>query len=347
MGPDGKIYYAAGFKALCVAGADGTALGCDPKSGDANTSSPALGQPITGSHPYHIYRGARDNKLWSLNPDLTSNWSHKILLDGDITVSIAIAPATANFPGTIFMACGCLSRGILFAIDPVPTNPALRVRWQLDLGESNYNSAPAISPSGRIYIGGQGGTLFAIDDLPTGPQIVWTTKAPGASKNRNSSPTLRTLFSGKTGIYMGSNAGLSAFRDEGASATHLWTQPTDGDVDTTPAIGNGVLIVSSWAATPGRRTVYAFDFQGGLPLWSRSEPSTRVNKFAQSPSAVIDKDGIIFQALGKKVYAFTPAGALQWPQPYLLPSDAIAMALDAGVLYVGAKNSHLYALENP
>ncbi len=350
VGPDGKIYYAAGFKALCVVGADGIAPDCDPKSGDANTSSPALGQPITGSHPYHIYRGARDNKLWSLNPDLTFNWSHKIQLDGDITVSVAIAPATANFPGTIFMACGCLSRGILFAINPFTTDPAQRVRWQLDLGESNYNSAPAISPSGRIYIGGQGGTLFAIDDLPTGPQFAWTMagkhgiKAPGANKNRNSSPTLRVLPSGKTAIYMGSNAGLSAFQDEGASATHLWTEATAGAVDTTPAIGTDMLVASSWKT--GVRTVYAFDFDGDL-LWKRSGPATSVSKYAQSPSAVIDKDGTIYQGIGKKVYAITPANADRWTQPFTLPADAIGMALDEGVLYVGAKNSYLYALENP
>jgi hypothetical protein len=345
VGPEGNVYYAAGFKAICVATAGGADLGCNPKSGDANTSSPALGEPVPGStHPYHIYRGARDNKLWSLNPNKTDNFSEKINLDGDITVSPAIAPLTSLFPGTVYYACGCLSAGLLWAIDPGAA-PANRVRWSLALGESNYNSAPAIAPNGRIYIGGQGGTLFAIDDTASGPQIVWQLKAPGAKKNRNSSPSLRVdPGSGKVIIYMGSNKGLSAFQDNVTTGSHLWTKATAGDVDTTPAIGDSVIVASSFKT--GKRTVYAFNF-AGTQLWSRTEPSTAVSQFTQSPSAVIDKDGVIYQALGKKVFAFTAAGGLKWPTPHTLPKDAIAMALDEGVLYVGAKDSHVYALENP
>lgn len=335
---DGTIYYAAGFVSLCAVNpVNGAKKWCGPKSGDANTSSPAIGESIYPGFDRTIYRGARDNKLWSINTDGSWNWSFKIPLDGDVMSSVAIAA-----DGTIYTACGCLSRGIVLAMNPDGT-----VKWELSIGQAINNSSPAIGPGGRIYIGAANGALFAIDDLGNQGQVVWNKKASGATRNKNSSPSLRQ--SGlNTIIYLGSNVGLSAFRDNGASASVLWTRATVGDVDTTPAIssnGTGMIVVSSWKGAPARRTVYAFDFDGNQVWVPFSGPSTQTTAHAQSPSAVIDVDGNVYQAVGKTVYALAPNGSTLWT--HTLPSDAIAMALGNAVLYVGAKNSYLYALENP
>lgn len=331
------VYYAAGFQALCaVDAATGIKKWCGPKSGDANSSSPAIGVSSFG-FDHTIYRGARDNKLWSINPDGTANFAYKIFLDGDIMGSVTIGDN-----GTIYMACGCLQAGIVHAMNPDGT-----LKWQLPIGQAINNSAPAIGSNGRIYIGAANGELFAIDDLGTAGQIAWSQKPSGATQNKNSSPAIREVPLTGGGvrilIYLGSDVGLSAFRDNGGSAVVLWTRATAGKVDTTAAIGPSGLVVSSFQSPPAMRTVYFLKFDGTDAAPPVSGPSTATTKHAQSPSAVIDVNGNIYQAIGKWVHAFAPDHTILWS--HLLPAHAIAVALGDGVVYVGAKDSRLYALE--
>jgi len=185
------------------------------------------------------------------------------------------------------------------------------------------------------------GELFAIDDLGSSVQIAWHLQLAG--DDMHSSPSI-----GADGtIYVGTDRGLFAVRDDGGSGQLLpgWPVPVAGDIDTVPSISNGKVFVSSHQS--GTRTLYAIA-TGNPPtiLWQVSGPGSTTTSFAQTPSAVIGANGLVYAAIGNDVYAFDPARA----QPanavwqHALPGDVISLALGDGVLYVSAKNNRLYAL---
>jgi outer membrane protein assembly factor BamB len=100
----------------------------------------------------------------------------------------------------------------------------------------------------------------------------------------------------------------------------VWSRETLGEVDTSPAIrsqGGAMLIASSLKSgaplpTP-TRTVYFLNLATGLDVYAPvSGRSTRTTKFSQSPSAVIDKNGYVYQGIGKRVYSFKPDGSTNW-----------------------------------
>jgi len=186
------------------------------------------------------------------------------------------------------------------------------------------------------------GELFAIDDLGSSAQIAWHLQLAG--DDMHSSPSI-----GADGtIYVGTDRGLFAVRDAGGSGQLLpgWPVPAAGDIDTAPSISNGKIFVSSYQS--GTRTLYAIAATTNPPtiLWQVSGPGSTTTSFAQTPSAVIGANGLVYAAIGSDVYAFDPASA----QPanavwhHVLPADVNSFALGDGVLYVSAKNNRLYAL---
>jgi outer membrane protein assembly factor BamB len=339
IGPDGTVYVGVTSQPLCAFDGDTGALKwCTGATADGNSSSPAIGEPVPGQPgtvDHSVFLGARDNKLWAVNDDGSVAWAYKIQLDGDIMSSPAIVD-----DGTIYMSCGCLSAGIVWAMNPEGT-----VKWSLKIGKPINNSAVAISkttPAGavrRLYIGARDGSLVAIDDKGASGKVAWTL-LPNKKKtnNYNSSPAID-----KNGhIYWGSALGLFAASDNGSTATLLWSRTPAGTVDTTPAIDNDAesVIVSSYKT--GKRTLYAYDFDGNQVWTPLTGPSTPVALHQQSPNAVIDAGGNVFVGIGKKVYAFNSAGAQLWN--YVLPADVVSMAIGDSTLYVGGEDRVLYAL---
>jgi len=321
---DGVLYFGAGHHPMCaVDAATGAELWCFPDGGDANQSSPAIGQDGT------IYEGARDNKVWAIDADGLEVWSFKIPLDGDVFSSPAIAPS-----GTIYTACGCLSAGILHAF-----NPGGSLKWKLKLGKGGIrNSSPAVvdeAGSRFIYIGSVDGWLRKVKDNGTGGSLEWEIRVGTAL--RDSSPSVAADGT----VYIGSNTGLWAVRPNG---TLRWHFVTNGVVDTTAAISlTGRIYVSSFKT--GKRTLYGIDPATASPgyhvAWTRVGAGTSTSNFSQTPSAVIDGDGNVYAAIGKTVLKLTAAGVQL--DDYTVGADVIALSLGDGVLYVSAKDGNLYA----
>jgi len=343
IGPDGTVYIGdAKFPLCAVDGVGGNSIWCTNVGGYVNQSSPAIGNPFVktdaqGTRTVQtVYIGDRNNVFWAIDSEGQPLWHYKINQDGDVRQSPIIGPAPSN---TIYMMCGCTTKGILHAFDRTGA-----LLWQLDLPQVRDASPAAIQFGAhyRLYVVTNNGVLFAIDDLGTSPQIAWQLQLAG--HDMHSSPAI-----GADGtIYVGTDAGLFAVRDNGGSGQVRpgWPVATAGDVDTAPAISNGRIFVSSYKS--GTRTLHAIDATTNPPtkLWSVAGPGSTTTSFAQTPSAVIGGNGFVYAAIGDDVYAFNPASA----QPanavwhHVLPADAISLALGDGVLYVSAKNARLYAL---
>jgi hypothetical protein len=348
--PAPKIYLGAGRLPICAINeVDGSEIWCTEGGSDANTSSPAIGvTPASSNHDYIVYMGARDNKLKGYYPDGTIAWSYKIPWDGDVYSSTAI-----GLDGTIYTACGCLSAGIVHALVPNPPDQNGLLKWKLQIGGGIRNSSPALREAPgtpvRIYIGTTDGELWAIDDMGNEGVVAWWVKLGtvvpplvSARKNYNSSPSIGADGS----IYIGSNLGIHKVIDQGTWGQVAWTYLTNGEVDTTPAIGAGGMIVAS-AFKTGTRTLYALNPNGTLKWGPVAHPSPSTTGYAQSPSPVIDVDGVIYAGFGERLKAFEPDGTVRWT--FLLPtlsSDTIAMTLGDRVLYVGTRDKHVYAIRS-
>lgn len=346
IGTDGTVYIGDSKFPLCaLSGASGALLWCTDVGGYVAQSSPAIGNPFVktdaaGTRTVQtIYIGERNNVLWAIDDEGDTVWSYKIALDGDVRASPLIGPPPAS---RVFMMCGCTTRGVLHAFDPSGA-----LAWVVNLPQVREASPAGIlrGATFRLYVITNHGELIAVDDLGTRGEIAWT--LPLGASSSMSSPSI-----GPDGtIYVGTEAGLFAVRDDGASGHVVpgWPFATAGNVDTTAAIAGSKLYVSSFRL--GTRRLYAIDAAGGPPqqLWSVSGPGTSSTSFAQTPSAVIGGNGLVYAAIGPVVSAFDPASAnpavARWQ--HTLPADAISLTLGEGVLYVSAKDARLYALGSP
>jgi outer membrane protein assembly factor BamB len=205
-----------------------------------------------------------------------------------------------------------------------------------------------------LYIGTDDGRLAAVDDFGPNQGTVACTLVLGTStRNLHASPSI-----GADGtIYLGTDKGLFAVRDDGSRGTVLpgwpFTDQATGDFDTAAAISNGTLFVSRYAQTKRRfYAVAAADSATATPgtkLWSLgpARGSTSTN-LAQTPSPVVGANGVVYAAIGRWVYAFDPSVVnptnVQPLWQFELGADAISLTVGDGVLYVAAKDSKLYAL---
>lgn len=261
IAPDGTIFLGLGFSPLCVFAPTGGAaalLWCTTGGGDAQRSSPTIafdpalfppGGPVppaseeTPLNDLIVYLGARDNKLWAVKPTpdgaghaYTLTWRYKIFQDGDILASPNVDPVNAR----ILASCHCFAggetpTGQVFALDPLPPSSAGAANWQLVTDAPIGESSPALHPiNRRVYAGSSTGELYAF--TPDGV-LIWKSQK-FASQNAHSSPVVGSVESdGSTvTIYLGSADGLHAIRDNGGAAEILWTFPTVGKIESTPAL---------------------------------------------------------------------------------------------------------------
>jgi len=334
LGANNTVYLGAGFAPLCAVNATtGTEKWCTVGGGDASISSPTVASNGT------IYIGARDNRLWAVRDDNTLPtilWKYKIFLDGDVFSS----PALDLSGESVLAICGCLSAGIVHALNPATANPDGELIWKLQVGKSARASAPAIDTSndasrrGTIYIGTTDGMLYALtSDLnppPTG-QVKWSLKVGGVNRN-NSSPSIADNGT----IYIGTSTGIAAVSPGG---NLLWSFNAESPVSATPAIGAdgtiyfGAKKKSFYAVTPA-----------GILKWKLEGLN---GEFRASPA--IGANGKIYAAGGKSVYCFNDNGAtgsIRWEFTLEKPIQWSSPAIGEGnTLYIGSIDKHLYALE--
>jgi len=339
IGPDKTVYAGDSKFPVCAIGsASGNRLWCTKVGGYVNQSAATVGNPYTktdalGTRTVQtLYIGERNNVFWAIDTEGTVLWSYKINLDGDVRQTAVIGPDK-----TVYMMCGCTTKGVLHAFTPEGV-----LKWTLDLPQVRDASPALVTVGGRarLYVPTNNGELVAVDDLGGSAQIAWTEKL--ALANLHSSPSVAADGT----IFLGTSEGVFAMRDNGASASVLpgWPVATTGDVDTTVAIGGAKVFASAFNA--GVRTLYAIDVASASVLWQVAGPGSSSASFALTPSPVIGGNGWVYAAIGNDVYGFDPGSAQpsvpKWS--YVTSGDVIALTVGDGVLYANTRRNKLYAL---
>jgi len=205
--------------------------------------------------------------------------------------------------------------------------PNGNLQWHYQTG-AGFNSSPALSDNGTIYIGNDDGKVYALN--PDG-SFKWSFQS-GAGIT-NSSPTI-----GDDGtIYIGSSDyKIYAINTDGSLN---WEYETEGEVFSSPAIADdGTIYLGS---VDGK--VYAL-YPDGSPKWSYQTGG----KVESSP-AIADDGTIYFGSVDGKVYALNhPDGTLKWhyqTASYIVSPPAIG---NDGTIFIGSgrDDGNVYAL-NP
>jgi outer membrane protein assembly factor BamB len=205
--------------------------------------------------------------------------------------------------------------------------------WSTFSGFTNIASSPAVA-NGVVYINSLSGNFEALN-ASNGNQI-WTYPIGGKSS--------AAIVDGV--VYVGSDF-LDNSTYEGAvyalnatDGAKLWSYITGGSVDSSPAVVNGVVYISSWEDHIGNN-IYAFKADSGAKLWNYT---TGYGDFATSSSPAV-VDGIVYVgSTDHNVYALTAEnGKKIWNYTtgsWVGSSPAVAY----GVVYVGSNDHKVYAL---
>jgi outer membrane protein assembly factor BamB len=138
-----------------------------------------------------------------------------------------------------------------------------------------------------------------------------------------------TLANGVLYVAGGTSSLSFVFALNASTGALLWNSATGDNVDTTPAVANGVVYVGSYNGN-----VYALNASTGTLLWSYS-----TGTFVESSPAVAN--GVVYVGSGVgtvngNVYALNAStGALLWS--YTSGSDSVLSSptVANGMLYVG------------
>jgi large repetitive protein len=290
---------------------------------------PIAGRPMyqvdaqhTGRSPYAgpssliLYRTFNVANIDVRDPTFAAN---------DFQSSAAIAP-----DGTAYIG---MHSGTLFALrDPVGGGDQLTAPWSFHPdGGSSWHATPAIGRDGTVYVGfstnssapAAEGALYALQAPEKGiqPRVVWSVDlGPG---RQTSSPTL-----GPDGtIYAVSGVGrLSAISPDG---TVRWTAQTGPVIKSSPALGDdGTVYVPSmdgklYAVSPPRDpssstglvdwTFRFADYPGNGPPVTASAPPAGADGIGSGASPMVGPDGMIYiGANNSNLYALDHEGHLVW-----------------------------------
>jgi outer membrane protein assembly factor BamB len=229
--------------------------------------------------------------------------------------------------------------------------------------------SPTIGPPGStVTVSGYGfGTDEAVDiyfDTTdealaiTGPKGAFhgiTIAVPGSATpgthwvtavGRNSGPNAQKSFTVNTNwpqfhngpLHLGNNTTENVLSPSNVSSIGLnWSYETGGDVDSSPAVVNGVVYVGSEDGN-----VYAINAATGAAVWAAPFPTG--GAVFSSPAVV---NGVVY--VGSEdgnVYAINAAtGAPYWAAPFPTggPVES-APAVVNGVVYVGSNDGNVYAI---
>ncbi|MGW9209411.1 serine/threonine-protein kinase [Embleya sp. NPDC055664] len=116
--------------------------------------------------------------------------------------------------------------------------------------------------------------------------------------------------------------------------TVRWSYSTGAEVDSTPAVVDGVVYIGSHD-----KNVYALDAATGTKMWAY----TTGHVVASSPAVV--KGVVYVGSRDKNVYALDAAtGTKQWSHATGAEVDSSPVVVD-GVVYIGCRDKNLYALD--
>jgi outer membrane protein assembly factor BamB len=270
--PPHLLSYSLGWSLSITHGGGGAFYSKETTAAGWQVSSPAVGGGL-------VVIGTSDGKVLAFNMnDLTPMWNFTI---GSSATGVTSSPVI--FQNTVFVAGG---DGQLYALS---LNG--KKLWNISLGGSAYMSTPAIS-KGRLYVGSDAGilTCAALDGT-----ILWNFTADGKIR---SSPAASgghvyfedTVYDGYTAvrstlfslnaengaqdwnktvpaatsspavaggrIFLGTNTGVIAFD---VSGTQLWFHPTEGPVQSSPAVADGSVIICENSPNGTMRVLAATD----------------------------------------------------------------------------------------
>ena len=315
LGPDGTVYFGTAGTLYAITN-QGPMASAKWTSGIPYVcSSPAVAADGT------VYVSAMDSGtpasgyLYAFNSNGSTNWTFYTQGNG--------SPAI-GFDNTVYATGGAR----LYALAPDGT-----LKWNVVIGGGVTFGTPALAPDGTIYIASpDAGSFSAIS--PMG-DLKWSTMA---YLGRGESPAI-----GSDGTVYLVGSGLFAYRPDGSCP---WSR--QGPLYAAPALGNdGTIYVAGSTA---------FGFEYGLSLNSffpsgalRWQVQTNLGGGPQLAQNVgtpaVDAGGNIYVAALNTIFAFSPAGVVQWAYspgdgaPGLTP---LTLGAD-GILYA-AFGSKLYAI---
>ncbi|MFN8446672.1 MAG: PQQ-binding-like beta-propeller repeat protein [Caldilineaceae bacterium] len=225
------------------------------------------------------------------------------------TTGVPGSPAVAS-DGTIYLPVGELdtnTAGFLYAINPNGTQ-----KWKLEVQMLPSATAPAIGPTGMIYLHGNGkeDSLSAVEKLiavsPSGV-LSWTFPFNSGVVTSTSYVQSSPAIGSDGTIYVGSqDSKLYALNPNG---TVKWAiSPAHASIASSPALsvdGKTVYIVDSTT------TLHAYSSAG---VWQWSFPlATPAMNTANIQSPAVGQDGTIYVGSPDKwLYAIKPTGTLKW-----------------------------------
>lgn len=336
-----ELYVPVGKAPVCALDpADGTVRWCgtDNKGKYVDRSAPAVG------NGHLLYVGTRDNDLWAINVAQDKHkpnveWRQKICTDGDVTTPPAIGPN-----GVVYMGSDSLGAGTLMAMCPGDTR---QPKWCINpIGGGIRNASPALSVDGtRLYITIGGSALGAFDP-ETGAELWRVQLEPPGSVGRapNYAPVVNPS-SGK--IYLGTKSGIweitpgidGTGKETGSARLLFDTRGSNGQrVYTPPALDVSRSTLVFGASRGNDSTLYVTDLDGKIK-WQRAGLSGR---FRNNPP-VIDRDGRIYLAFARNVYAFNGNGTTLWALASTRSFSASPIIAE-GRLYVGTTNGQMMAV---
>lgn len=252
--------------------------------------------------------------------------------------------------------------GVAYGLDAVTGD----VLWRVNLGALTNGDAPAVS-SGNFYTATLNGDVVAID-LAT-RRILWKTNVGGAIRH---SMNVSDGF-----VYVnGDDADLEAL--DAATGALVWSA-SGVEANNTPALSNGLLYVGDNALT-----IWAMDATTGTPVWKKRVScycyldsqvvvgegvaavgvdkkvealdattgallwSGNVNSYARSPAVA---NGVLYVTSSSDHGQYGPTrafdlvtGAQLW-ETDLPGATSLELSTANGVVYMGADDRHVYALD--
>jgi outer membrane protein assembly factor BamB len=300
LGADGTIYVGSGWSFCAVTRDGGTGemsvKWCTRQRAD-NSMSVSAAVDING----YTYFADRDNTMTAFDPltgAIVCRYNHGF--EGDIKTSPAIGP-----DGTIYFAPlqNLYGPGPLTATPPAPNCNYDDEKWHYVVGKYLGTSAPAVVQEGGdtiIYIGDTAGYVHKFKDGGTAATRLW--KVPIGAKI-SASPVIGA--DGK--ILIGSSSGFYALNPGDGSTA--WSFPTFGIADQTAALSPGGTTVYVGSKYSSKKSFYALDTATGALRWQFGPVTSNADVGA---FPIVGADGVVYVALGLKVYAFSPTGVLLW-----------------------------------
>ncbi len=199
-----------------------------------------------------------------------------------------------------------------------------------------FNSSPAISANGTIYLGSEEGYLFALN-----PDLTLKWKWPALPRGM---PFTSCALTTDGKIIVGNeNAYLYALRDAGSDPESLWSFQARASIFSSPVVDDGGYIYFADLSDSG--FVYKLDPNGNL-IWSMP-----TNGEVYSSPAIDNQGNIFIASTSGKLFAFDPNGNPLPNWPIAVPETAEVNSSpvfepDSGFIFIGHERGILIYRRN-